>query len=137
VVHSIDLPDDIEHGEHPGERRGILVRDIDKIKLHQGDGLDTSLKIMKRSKQNSKGAGVLFFIDGDHSYKSVKRELSQIMTKAPQSVVLLHDTFYQSSDSKYNIGPYKANNDCLKGSKKYKRIDTATGLPGMSLLYPA
>jgi hypothetical protein len=63
--------------------------------------------------------------------------LSAIMSKAPKAAILLHDTFYQSADSKYNIGPYEAINDCLKKSKKYKRIDTKTGLPGMTLLYPA
>lgn len=136
VVHSVDLPDDIEHGEHPHEQRGMLVRGIDTVELHQGDGLETSLKIMKKPSKNSDGSKVLFFVDGDHSYKSVKHELTQIMKQAPKAVVLLHDTFYQSPDSKYNTGPHKAIEDCLKGSKKYKRIDTKTGLPGMTLLYP-
>jgi hypothetical protein len=136
VIHSIDLPDDVEHGEHPHEKRGLLVRGLDRVKLHQGDGVDTSLKIMERSKKNAAGKGVLFFVDGDHSYESVKRELEQIIRRAPKAAVLLHDTFYQSPDSKYNVGPYKAINDCLKKSRKYKRIDTNTGLPGMTLLLP-
>ena len=41
-IHSIDLPDDIKHIEHPGEKRGIKVKGINNIVLHQGDGLDTS-----------------------------------------------------------------------------------------------
>lgn len=137
AVHSIDLPDDAEHGEHPHERRGMLVKGIKKVRLHQGDGLNTSLGIMKKSKKNSDGSRVLFFIDGDHSYESVKRELSQILVEAPKATILLHDTFYQSPDAKYNVGPYQAINDCLKNNKKYKRIDTKTGLPGMTLLYRA
>lgn len=137
VIHSIDLPDDTEHVEHPHERRGKFVKGLQGVELHQGDGLNTSLQIMKRAKKHAGGRGVLFFVDGDHSYKSVKRELSSIMVNAPQATVLLHDTFYQSADSKYNIGPSKAINDCLKKSKSYKRVDTKTGLPGMTLLYPA
>jgi cephalosporin hydroxylase len=136
VVHSIDLPDDVDHGEHPHEKRGILVHGLDRVKLHQGDGVDTALKIMGKSKKNAAGGGVLFFIDGDHSYKTVKRELEQIIKKAPKAVILLHDTFYQSPDSEYNIGPYKAINDCLKKPRKYKRIDSNWGLPGMTLLLP-
>ncbi len=135
-IHSIDLPDEIEHGEHPREKRGEFVRSIKRVTLHQGDGLDTALSILE--KRGSKlGNDSLFFIDGDHSYGSVRRELSGVIRQAPQAAILLHDTFYQSPESKYNIGPYKAIRDCLVSSKsKYKRIDTATGLPGMTLLYP-
>lgn len=137
TIHSIDLPDDVEHGEHPHENRGMFVKRLKKVKLHQGDGLATALQIMGKTKNNSNGEGILFFVDGDHEYESVKRELSEIMKKAPKSVILLHDTFYQSSDSKYNIGPYKAIEDCLKKAKKsYNRIETRSGLPGMTLLYP-
>src|SRR5579864_2599524 len=58
TVHSIDLPDDVEHGEHPHEQRGMLVHGINEVKLHQGDGLDTSFAIMKKSRKNSNGEGV-------------------------------------------------------------------------------
>lgn len=134
-IHSIDLPDEIEHGEHPHKQRGAMVKGIKKVTLHQGDGIETALEIMKKSRRNQDGTGVLFFVDGDHSYESVKRELSEIMKNAPMAAVLLHDTFYQSPDSKYNIGPYRAINECLGKSKKYKRVETNTGLPGMTLLY--
>jgi cephalosporin hydroxylase len=138
TVHSIDLPDEVEHGEHPHSQRGKLVRGIKKVELHQGDGLDTALAILKQKGSATKlGEQTLFFIDGDHSYSSVKRELAGIIKNAPKAAILLHDTFYQSPQSNYNIGPYKAINECLKAaSKKYKRLDTATGLPGMTLLYP-
>jgi cephalosporin hydroxylase len=136
TIHSIDLPDDIEHVEHPHKDRGKLVKKISRVSLHQGDGVTTALKIIGKSGQSVKdGSGVLFFVDGDHSYESVKRELSLIIKKAPKAAILLHDTFHQSPDAKYNVGPYNAIEDCLKNSKKYKRVDTATGLPGMTLLY--
>jgi cephalosporin hydroxylase len=136
VIHSIDLPDEVEHGEHPHTERGKLVRGLPQVKLHQGDGVASSLAILsKESKGIQDGSGILFFIDGDHSYDSVKRELSTIIKKAPKASILLHDTFYQSANSKYNTGPYRAVNDCLGSAKKYKRVDINTGLPGMTLLY--
>jgi len=136
TIHSIDLPDDIEHGEHPHKDRGRLVKNL-PVKLHQGDGLNTALDILNKSKKNPRGKNALFFIDGDHSYESVKRELKGIIKDAPEAAILLHDTFYQSPDSGYNVGPYRAIEDCLsKSARKYKRVDTATGLPGMTLLYP-
>jgi cephalosporin hydroxylase len=135
-VHSIDLPDGVEHGEHPHEQRGQMVRGLKTVQLHQGDGLDTALGILRDARASEKDS-VLFFVDGDHSYESVKRELSGIMKSAPKAAVLLHDTFYQSADSGYNTGPFRAVAVCLKHSNnKYKRVDTATGLPGMTLLYP-
>lgn len=135
-IHSIDLPDEIDHSEHPGEQRGHMVKAVKRVNLHQGDGLDTALNILKTKKPTTYQQ-VLFFIDGDHSYKSVKRELTGVMTHCPKSTILLHDTFFQSSNSDYNVGPYNAINDCLKKvPNRYRRIDTATGLPGMTLLYP-
>ena len=138
TIHSIDLPDDVEHGEHPHAQRAKLVRGLSNVELHQGDGVDTALKVLsKLPKKYRDGSGTLFFVDGDHSYESVKRELGAIMKDAPQAAVLLHDTFYQSEDSNYNIGPYKAVKELLAKTKQsYKRIDTAFGLPGMTLLYP-
>jgi len=44
-IHSIDLPDDHKHCEHPGSERGIFVRKISEVKLHQGDGAETAIRI--------------------------------------------------------------------------------------------
>lgn len=134
-IHSIDLPDNEEHVEHPGEERGKLVKNLEEVSLHQGDGVDTALKILKDSKNKGK---VLFFVDGDHSYQSVERELSSILKFRDDAVILLHDTYYQSPDSNYNVGPHEAINDVLSRSKAgYEKISTETGLPGMTLLYPS
>lgn len=133
TIHSIDLPDDIEHIEHPGNQRGIKVKGLKNIILHQGDGLDTSIDIAIKLKGNNK---LLFFLDGDHSCESVSRELNGIHNTFPKSYILIHDTFYQSSDSGYNIGPYEAVRDFLeKKPNQYKKISTDIGLPGMTLLY--
>jgi hypothetical protein len=78
----------------------------------------------------------VFFVDGDHSYDSVRRELEGIIESVEHPVVLLHDTFYQSSDSGYNTGPYRAIRDLLRQrGSAYKTIDTKTGLPGMTLVF--
>lgn len=133
-VHSIDLPDGVFHSEHPKDDRGKLVRGRSGVTLHQGDGVGCSLEIIEKQKPSGK---VLFFVDGDHSYESVVKELTAILTQVPNAVVLLHDTFYQSESSKYNIGPFNAINDVLKiQPKQYKRISTQLGLPGMTLIYP-
>jgi len=132
-IHSIDLPDDVHHVEHPKNKRGRLVKRINEVHLHQGDGLDFSLKIYKGIDCECRP---LFFLDGDHSYESVKRELEGITKEVSNPIILVHDTFYQSKESGYNIGPYKAiQNIMLKYPNKYKINSLDTGLPGMNLLY--
>lgn len=133
-IHSIDLPDDVEHGEHPKGRRGELVRGLSNVYLHQGDGLETSSVLCEKLDASAR---VLFFLDGDHSYGSVKREFSYIAEHFPRAAVLLHDTFYQVPASGYNIGPYEALEEVLSlHPGAYERIDMRTGLPGMTLVYP-
>jgi hypothetical protein len=133
-IYSIDLPDDIEHVEHPKEKRGIFVKNLKSVSLLLGDGLESSLKEYNAIKQQDK-CTPLFFIDGDHSYQSVKRELSGIISIAPEASILLHDTFFQSPDSGYNIGPHQAIKDVLTDTYNYKIICQDLGLPGMTFLY--
>lgn len=132
-IHSVDLPDDARHVEHPGEIRGALVRGLPGVLLHQGDGIDVSLSLWR------KGGGApppLFFIDGDHAYESVLRELSAVAAEIPNASILLHDTFYQSNGSGYNVGPHRAIEEVLRAhAGRYRRIDSGLGLPGMTLLY--
>ena len=134
-IHSIDLPGEIRHVEHPGSRRGKMVRGKPGVSLHLGDGLETSLGIYRTL---PKGSRVLFFVDGDHSYESVKRELESIVTHVAEPKVLLHDTFFQSADSGYNVGPHLAVRDVLDGlpsGRRLQMMETKTGLPGMTLVY--
>jgi cephalosporin hydroxylase len=132
-IHSVDLPDDVEHGEHPGSRRGALVRGLPGVHLHQGDGLDVSLEIWRRDPRSR----ALFFVDGDHAYSSVQRELRGIIETVPQAAILLHDTFFQSPASAYNVGPAQAIVEALEAHPgRYRRMDSGLGLPGMTLLLP-
>ena len=130
-IHSIELADEADHIEHPCEQCGIKVKGINEVQLHRGDGLETSLEIASKLSNNKK---LFFFLDGDHSYKSVKRELTGIGNKYPNMSMLIHDTFFQSSESGYNIGPYQAIQDFIRQNKSYKVISTNIGLPGMTFL---
>jgi cephalosporin hydroxylase len=132
-IHSIDLPDDVFHNEHPQNERGKLVRGIKEVTLHQADGVKRSLEI---AAQRNTNGNILFFIDGDHSFKSVKNELKVIISELPNAIVLLHDTFFQSKESGYNVGPKEAIDQVLAEiGLPYQRINTNMGLPGMTLLF--
>ena len=134
-VHSVDLPDDVEHVEHPSHERGRLVRGLKGVHLHQGDGLEVSLSLWR---QRDCPSGVLFLVDGDHSFDSVRRELSTIAAEIRDANVLLHDTFFQGTESGYNVGPSRAIDEVLRAYPgRFKRIDSGLGLPGMTLLYRA
>lgn len=132
-IHSVDLPDTVVHQEHPGHHRGTLVKELSGVHLHQGDGLSVSLELRAYAPPPHH---TLVFIDGDHDYASVKRELTGVMTGMPEAHILLHDTFFQSPESAYNIGPYRAIQDTLAAApRSYRSLSTNTGLPGMTLLH--
>ena len=130
-IYSIDLPDDVNHIEHPHKQRGRLVRNLSQVQLIQGDGVAEALKTCKKTKINN----ALFFLDGDHEYQGVRRELNLIINSVKKPSTLVHDTFFQSRESKYNIGPYKAVSEFLKKNQDFKSISTQTGLPGLTFLY--
>jgi hypothetical protein len=132
-IHSVDLPDEAEHVEHPSRERGRMVRGLNRVHLHQGDGVDVALKVWRTAGRPER---VLFFVDGDHSEDSVYREPSHILTEVPRPVVLLHDSFYQSPQSGYNVGPHLAITRAMEDYRgRFRRMDSALGLPGMSLIY--
>ena len=131
-IHSIDLPNDLEHSEHPKSSRGRLVRGYAGVTLHQGDGLEKAVELYKKNPE----LPTLVFIDGDHSYESVYRELNGVIDTMPNADILLHDTFYQSEVAGYNIGPYRAVKETLeKRPGQLRAMSTNIGLPGMTLLY--
>lgn len=133
---SIDLPDDEIHIEHPGNQRGLLVKGIKEVELYQGDGLNKSLELYKNIISSNRNISPLFFLDGDHEFQSVKRELEGIINNVKNPSILIHDTFFQSKKSGYNIGPSRAVQEIiLKNPKPFKIINCNLGLPGMILLY--
>jgi len=130
-VISIDLPEGVEHCEHPHQNYALFVKHIPEITLLRGDGLNTALAIVSKMKLGK----ALFFLDGDHEYESVKRELNGIHKKVKTPAMLLHDTFFQSGKSGYNTGPHRAIEEFLAKHKKYVQLKTVLGRPGMDFLY--
>jgi cephalosporin hydroxylase len=131
-IHSIDLPPDVSHVEHPGAGHGRLVRGLVGVHLHRGDGVTVALEqwgLLGRPPRP------LFFLDGDHAYETVRRELAAILDAVADASVLVHDAFYQSAESGYNVGPSRAVEDIVARSpSRFTVIASGLGLPGMILL---
>jgi len=133
-IHSTDLPDNVLHIEHPHEQRGKLVRGLRHVHLHQGDGVEVSLNIWRTGQYKPHP---LFLLDGDPSYETVLSELSAIVDEVPDPGILIHDSFYQSDQSGYNVGPHQAIEQVLSvRPNRFHRIYSGLGLPGMTFLYP-
>jgi hypothetical protein len=102
------------------------------VYLHRGDGVSVALEQWARL---GSPARPLFFVDGDHSYESVLRELRKIFDAIPDASALAHDTFFQSQESGYNVGPAEAiRQTLLQHPSRFKVIRSGPGLPGMTLL---
>jgi hypothetical protein len=135
LIHSIDLPDDVDHVEHPHGERGRLVKGRSNVRLYLGDGLDTSLELWRTG---GRKPAPLFFLDGDHARGSVARELNGIMNDVPTAAMLIHDSFFQDRASGYNVGPHEAIAEALAAHEgRYLKIHSGLGLPGLTLLYPS
>lgn len=46
-IHSVDLPPDVAHVEHPGQEHGRLVRGLSNVHLHRGNGVKVALDIWR------------------------------------------------------------------------------------------
>lgn len=130
-IHSVDLPPAIMHEENIAlqENRGRFVRGL-PVTLHLGDGVSVARELVRAKRPSS----ALFFLDGDHAYDTVSRELAALRATAPSAAVLLHDTFNQGRESGYNVGPYRA---LMEFALEHDLAvhHAALGLPGMSLVY--
>ena len=131
---SIDLPENVEHVEHPHKEHGRYVRGMSEVTLLRGDGVTEAIKHAKH--HNGRNKKLLFFLDGDHTEETVARELYAILRSFPRASIIVHDTFNQSKQSKYNIGPYLAIKKTAFLGKKYSQFTTNFGLPGMTVLIP-
>jgi hypothetical protein len=131
-VHSIDLPADASHVEHPGNQHARLVRGLAGVHLHRGDGVTIALEQWNLLGRPPRP---LFFVDGDHAYASVLRELSAIFHAIGDASALVHDTFFQSAESGYNVGPARAIEDVVaRYPLRFTVVKSGLGLPGMTLL---
>ena len=131
-IHSVDLPPDVSHVEHPGQGHGRLVRGLERVHLHRGNGVEVALELWQKLGCPKRP---LFFVDGDHAYESVRSELNQIFSAIPDASALAHDTFLQSAESNYNVGPARAIDEIVgKFPARFRVIKSGLGLPGMILL---
>jgi len=132
TIHSVDLPPDADHVEHPGEEHGRLVKGLTGVHLHRGNGVEVALAQWQKLGRPKRP---LFFVDGDHAYESVRDELSQIFSTVPDASALAHDTFFQSAESNYNVGPSRAIDEIVgKFPSRFHLVKSGLGLPGMTLL---
>ena len=92
-VHTTEHPDPTTV-DHPGHRYGELIRNC-RLWMHQGDGLRRSLAEYALC---GEPRAALFFLDGDHSYRAVTRELEGIAQVARSAVILVHDTRHPFED---------------------------------------
>jgi len=131
-IYSIDLPPDASHVEHPGQDHGRLVQGLAEVHLHRGNGVEVALEQWRKLGRPKRP---LFFVDGDHAYESVRHELNEICVTIADASVLAHDTFFQSSESNYNVGPARAIDEIIeKFPSRFRVIKSGLGLPGMTLL---
>ena len=131
-IHSIDLPPDADHVEHPGQEHGRLVQGLAGVHLHRGNGVEVALEQWQKLGCPKRP---LFFVDGDHSYESVRDELNRIFSTVPDASALAHDTFFQSAESSYNVGPARAIDEIAgKFPGRFRVVRSGLGLPGMTLL---
>ena len=131
-IHSVDLPPDASHVEHPGEEHGRLVRGFAGVHLHRGNGVEVALEQWQKLGRPKRP---LFFVDGDHAYESVRDELDKIFSTVPDASALAHDTFFQSAESNYNVGPARAIDEIVeKFPRRFRVVKSGLGLPGMTLL---
>ena len=131
-IHSVDLPPGASHVEHPNHEHGRLVRGLTRVHLHRGNGVKIALDQWHKLGRPKRP---LFFVDGDHAYESVRDELNEIFSTVPDASALAHDTFFQSPESNYNVGPARAIDEITeKFPSRFRVLKSGLGLPGMTLL---
>lgn len=86
TVHTWEHPD-MTTRDHPGHRHAELVDGIATVIPYIGEGLIGALSLYT----STTPARALFFLDGDHSYATVLKELRAIAKVAAEAVILVHD----------------------------------------------
>lgn len=136
-IHTWDLPEDVPHGQHPGKDHGKLARGLSRVHFHREDGLAGSLAKLSAELSKKPDLKPLFFVDGDHSYSSVIREISGLISVQDEFHLLAHDTFVQKPDGKGQsreswLGCPTAL-DVF--AKDYRWLNVGFGNPGMAYLW--
>lgn len=136
-IHTWDLPDGTYHGQHPGQNHGKLARGLSRVHFHREDGLIGALKKLSEERNLSLGLKPLFFVDGDHSYQSVIREISGLISVQEEFHLLAHDTFVQKPDAKgQSRESWLGCPTALESfAEEYRWLNVGFGNPGMAYLW--
>lgn len=157
VIHSTDLSEDMmskETFQQIREGRGEKVRGRrfrETVHLHVGDGLNESMRVWED--EGWAAARVLWYIDGDHSEKAVRRELDAIASHSSCArevgdmpvegvwtwpgdgcYILMHDTHPAIS----RTGAHSAAEAWWQGTnaERFGKSEVSLGSPGMTLFWP-
>lgn len=136
-IHTWDLPEDISHGQHPGKEHGKLARGLPRVHFHREDGLTGALEKLAAESAKNPSLRPLFFVDGDHSYASVIREIKGLISVQDEFHLLAHDTFVQKPDAKgQSRESWLGCPTALEAfAKDYRWLNVGFGNPGMAYLW--
>ena len=136
-IHTWDLPEDVPHGQHPKENHAKLAKGLALVHFHRDDGLRGALAQYQIEKTKDPKIRPLFFVDGDHSYASVIREITGIVSAQDEFNVLAHDTFVQKPDSKgQSRESWVGCPTALElAAQDYRWLNVGFGNPGMAYLW--
>jgi|GEM_PF-1724067 len=127
-IHTIDLPEDVYHPQHPREMYALLLWNT-SVHFHRGDGAEVAVRLIR----GVNDPAPLCMLDGDHSYETVTRELRMISEAAPSATILVHDTFHQEGNDQ--SGAYQAVKDFLCDYRYISQVIACEiGRPGLTLI---
>jgi len=126
-IHTIDLHDP-SHAEYPGRALGKMIRGLPVVQ-HYGDGFAVADRLLPAFA----GKPCLLFLDGDHAFETVAKELTLVERHPDVIGVLVHDTFHQPG-SGYNHGPYEAVAKFVQSHAVREVVHAHVGLPGMTYI---
>jgi len=102
-VYSIDIDPEVKE---------ILEDKFDNVEIHIGDSNDLVPQILDKIDKNNENLEFVL-IDGEHTYKAVKRDISNFLSYTPKKTIFIvfHDSFNPTCrkairKANYNDSPY-------------------------------
>jgi predicted O-methyltransferase YrrM len=123
-VHTVELPNELKllDRAHPGDESGLHLVDTG-VWQHRGDGVTEALVQWQRMRPERS----LFFLDGDHHWVMVYREITLIDRMAPDAVMLIHDA---------QAGPGYAAREWVRLNPASHALRSVSGREGICRLEP-
>lgn len=128
-IYTVELPNKLAPvtADHPGIQTGMFIRKLQGITAYRGDGITTAMKLYRRASPSRP----LFFVDGDHSFQTVYKELRTLLSEAKNAVVVVHDTNHP--EGRGPTGPAEAINALVWD--RYRKTELLSQA-GMVRLWP-